>query len=53
MHSSFRCLGIIQVELSDWKSDVYISLEFRGQVWARDINVEIISILMYLKPNDL
>lgn len=41
------------MELSDWKSDVYISLEFRGQVWARDINVEIISILMYLKPNDL
>lgn len=37
------------MELSDWKLDVYISSEFKGQAWARDTNVEIIRILMALK----
>ena len=31
--------------------DAYVSLEFKGQVWAREVNVEIISIPWHLKPN--
>lgn len=37
------------MELSDWKLDVYISQEFKGQVWAGGINVEIINMLTVLK----
>lgn len=45
----FQMSGYYPVELSNWKLDKYTSLEFKGQVWARDTNVEIISILMILK----
>lgn len=41
------------MEWSGWKLDAYVPLEFKGRVWAREVNVEIISVLWHFKPNAL